>query len=187
MWSPQKEASNPWSSDRSYRDSFKPPSSQISAPKPHRSLTTSSSLSSSSFLTLDDIKTEISFETSSSPTTEEDTLLRRNIQVLERKMKLYKDLLRQSEKKKERGKRKVVLTLNDLYDLLRRAKEEGYAQGLKDASSSSSSSSIHKKGSSSSSQSNVDLYDASFSLAVIPDRKTSMLLPRMMKEEEEAL
>jgi len=103
-------------------------------------------------------------------------------------MKLYKDLLRQSEKKKERGKRKVVLTLNDLYDLLRRAKEEGYAQGLKDASSSSSSSSSsHKKGSSSSSQSNVDLYDASFSLAVIPDRKTSMLLPRMMKEEEEAL
>ena len=102
-------------------------------------------------------------------------------------MKLYKDLLRQSEKKKERGKRKVVLTLNDLYNLLRRAKEEGYAQGLKDASSSSSSSSSHKKGSSSSSQSNVDLYDASFSLAVIPDRKTSMLLPRMMKEEEEAL
>ena len=51
---------------------------------------------------------DISFTSDTSPQkeVEEDQLLRRNIQVLEKKMKLYKDLLKQSEKRKERGKRK---------------------------------------------------------------------------------
>ena len=95
-------------------------------------------------------------------------------------MKLYKDLLKQSEKRKERGKRKVVLTLDKLHDLLRRAKEEGYAKGLKDASASTSST---QKSLSNTGNGDGDLYDDAFSLSVVSDRKTSVLLPRMTREK----
>ena len=196
MWSEtESNLSNPWNTDRAYRESFKPPTpskSTITSSKKkkngsrnssNRKSASSKKRTKDAFLTIEEAMSDISFTSDTSPQkeVEEDQLLRRNIQVLEKKMKLYKDLLKQSEKRKERGKRKVVLTLDKLHDLLRRAKEEGYAKGLKDASASSSSST--QKSLSNTGNGDGDLYDDAFSLSVVSDRKTSVLLPRMTREK----
>ena len=196
MWSEtESNLSNPWNTDRAYRESFKPPTpskSTITSSKKkkngsrnssNRKSASSKKRTKDAFLTIEEAMSDISFTSDTSPQkeAEDDQLLRRNIQVLEKKMKLYKDLLRQSEKRKERGKRKVVLTLDKLHDLLRRAKEEGYAKGLKDASISSSS--TPKKSLSNIGNGDGDLYDDAFSLSVVTDRRTSVLLPRMTREK----
>ena len=191
MWSVENtNQSNPWTSNRAYRESFKPPTpSSNSSSRSNSSKKKSSSkrqwkTKDTPFLTYEDIAPEISFTSDMSPQkeAEEDQLLKRNIQVLEKKMKLYKDLLRQSEKRRERGKKKVMLTLDKLHDLLRKANEEGYAKGLRDASSSSTRNSFSNTGGGGGRNSGGDLYEDAFSLSVVSDRKTSMLLPSMTRE-----
>ena len=73
-----------------------------------------------------------------------------------------------------------MLTLDKLHDLLRRAKEEGYAKGLKDASASTSSST--QKSLSNTGNGDGDLYDDEHSLWYRIE-KTSVLLPRMTREK----